>query len=107
MIGKGHKYGKTNQDPLYRKWCKLRTKDHDQAWDSYPVFHKWCEKSGYTPGMMLVRKRKSQPYGPGNCEWAKASRIPEDDSERAETIRLWNKTVNRFRRAVGLIPFPE
>ena len=107
MPVKDQKHGKTGLDPLYKKWCKLRTKDHYPAWDSYPVFHKWCQDSGYMTGMMLVRKCKSQPYGPENCTWAKDSRIPEDDSERAETIRKWNRTVNRLRRAAGMIPFPE
>lgn len=98
---------KTREDAIYRKWQKIKGKAHDPAWDRYPVFHKWCQDSGYMTGMMLVRKCKSQPYGPENCTWAKDSRIPEDDSERAETIRKWNKTVNRFRRAAGMIPFPE
>lgn len=97
----------TEYNPLYRKWYTLKNRDHVKEWDDFAVFQEWCWASGYAPGRILVKKFRGSPYGPDNCVWASNSKTLQEDSVRAETVRKWNKTVNRIRKVAGLELFPE
>lgn len=94
-------------NPIRKKWHSLKRAEYVEEWSDFAVFEKWCEESGYEPGMALLRRNKDLPYGPKNCVWSLSGNATDENSEKAKTIREWNRTVNRLRRAAGLEPFPE
>lgn len=89
---------------LLEKFHKMTQEPHVPEWDDRATFIDWCILRGFEPGMYLIRKDKTQPFGPRNCE---LSFHKTEEVTETEWMWLWNKTVNRFRRAAGLPLFPE
>jgi hypothetical protein len=110
-----------------KKWRRVKKQDHVPEWDNWENFYEWCHDTHYTPGDKLLRIYPTEPYGPDNCFWMERPAWPDDEPETlpwpepdAETttdpgieridrefVRRWNRTVNVFRRALGLSLFPE
>lgn len=93
---------------MKKKWYAMRRCPHDPVWDKYEVFAAWCKETGFKEGFSLYRDDAAKPYGPTNCHWSGTDikRIQKDKTAK-EFIYRWNKTVNRFRKVVGLRPFSE
>jgi hypothetical protein len=97
-----------DRDYLMEKWKYFMKLDTAPGWGSLEEFLAWSKVSGYEPGKSLLRKDKRKPHGPTNCYWRWSDFGYRggllEDQARAKS---WNKTVNKFRRALGLPLFPE
>ena len=94
--------------PLAEKWDYIKKAGLGSGWASREEFIEWSLAHGFAPEKSLLRKNKRLPHGPDNCYWRLSNPgYRESDAEYEEKVLLWNKTVNRFRRALGLPLFPE
>ena len=98
----------TERDQLEEKWRWVLKKSPEHGWASRQDFIKWALSTGFSPEKTLMRKDSSKPHSPDNCYWKMCQGVYREgltaDHEQAVA---WNKTVNRFRRALGLPLFPE
>ena len=92
---------------LLDRYHRVLAAPHDPEWDDRATFIDWCIMRGFEPGMCLIRKDTTLPFGPQNCEVSYTRQSAAQEAPDAEWKRLWNETVNRFRRAAGLPLFPE
>lgn len=99
-----------SKSPLQAKWEYLKQTSPQHGWASRREFFEWSLASGFTSGASLMRLDPSKPHGPDNCYWVIGAPQPSRNIGREEAHARavsWNKTVNRFRRALGLPLFPE
>ena len=95
---------------LLDKYHRVSAAPHDPEWDDRATFFDWCIMRGFEPGVFLIRKDTSLPFGPQNCELSFSRQSEAQaaaEAAEAERIRQWNATVNVLRQAAGLPLFPE
>lgn len=93
---------------IYQRWRNLRKK-HPVCpeWKNAEAFARWALENGFVPSDKLLILDKGKPLGPDNCRWEPTKQNSSWRNEEWEAAYRWNKTVNRFRRRLGLEPFPE
>ena len=89
---------------VYYKWRRARQGGCCPEWEDFYAFYEWAIESGFSAGLALIRKDRTVPFSPENCEWVDY-REKEKRYLAEEWIKEWNKTVNRIRVAYGMEPF--
>ena len=78
---------------------RITAQDHAPEWDDFDTFVEFIEAQGWRPGMNICRVLPDEPWCPENTRIGRGWSTGEQES-----IRNWDATVAKIRKAHGLPP---
>lgn len=90
----------------FRDYPTIGAKGIRVRWTEFRPFHAWALKSGYAPGLVLVRIDRAKDYTPSNCRWMTA--IESNAFKRPLTIpRTPRRTLTALGETKGLVAWTK
>lgn len=89
---------------LVKRWRVFIKYDADDSWsENLYAFLDFSAENGYKPGYKILRRRKDQPYSPGNCYFGLnnyAEPPPQDQAvnPKENPVQRWNRCVYEYNR---------
>lgn len=90
---------------LYSRWLDLHKKEYCcDAFKDFMTFYKWSMKNGFRYGLALRRYDNDEPYSPDKCYWAEFGSKHTFNHGIRTSIKKYDDTVNKIRKACGMEP---
>lgn len=112
--------GRKNKDPLYTKWCAMKSRCYDpkhnryntyggkgiqvcDEWkNSFLAFHNWAIQNGYKIGLTIERIDNLKNYEPSNCKFiTMREQSKNKTTNRPVTFRGETKLITEWAKDLG------
>ena len=87
---------------LRKKWLAIQRVGCCKEWtDDFWAFYYWAVDNGYEVGDMIRRTEYNTPHSPANTTVRECAKV-RHFTDAPEYVNRWNRTVNVFRKHLGL-----